>query len=103
MSRHVPAPGHAPEAERRARPLLRMSAGAAVSSMYEELGFIAVEGEGFADYGYLLYPHRPIVSYDALTGEPLSELCVRFPDGSEPEAGRWLPDGDDLLAKWMAL
>ena len=71
--------------------------------MYDELGFIAVDGGGDAGYGYLLYPHRPIVAYDAHTDEPLSEFCVRFPDGSEPEAGRWLPDADDVLAKWMAL
>jgi hypothetical protein len=90
-------------AERRARELLRSSAGYEAHAMYDELGFIAVDGEGDAGYGYLLYPHRPIVAYDAQTGEPLSEYCVRFPDGSEPEAGRWLPDADDVLAKWMAL
>jgi hypothetical protein len=92
-----------PGAERRARQLLRESAGEEPHAMYDELGFIAVEGEGDAGYGYLLYPHRPIVAFDALSGEPLSEYCVRFPDGSDPEGGRWLPDADDLLAKWMAL
>jgi len=91
-----------PAAERRARELLRESAGEEVHAMYDELGFIAVEGEGDAGYGYLLYAHRPIVAFDAVAREPLSEYCVRFPDGSE-EPGRWLPDADDLLAKWMAL
>jgi hypothetical protein len=54
-------------------------------------------------YGYLIYPHRPIVAYDADTGELLSEYCVRFPDHSEPAMGWRLPDADDVLAKWMAL
>ena len=55
------------------------------------------------EYGYLIYPQRPIVGYDARSGEPLSEYCVRFRDGSEPEAGERLPDADDVLAKWLAL
>ena len=55
------------------------------------------------EYGYLIYPHRPLVAYDAATGELLSEYCVRFLDGSDPEAGERLPDADDVLAKWMAL
>jgi hypothetical protein len=87
-------------AERRACQLLRDAAGPEVASMYEELGFLSVEGDG---YGFLIYPHRPIVAYDAESGELLSEYCVRFPDGSEPMAGEWLPDADDVLAKWMAL
>ena len=37
------------------------------------------------------------------SGELLSEYCVRFPDDSQPEAGQWLPDADDVLAKWIAL
>ena len=43
--------------------------------------------------------------YDAETGEPLSELCVRFPDRESlgDGAGEWLPGADDVLAKWMAL
>jgi hypothetical protein len=100
-SRFVRDPGRDARAERRARELLRDAAGDEVASMYERLGFVAVEGSG--EYGYLIYPHRPIVAYDAETGELLSEYCVRFPDGSEPVAGRWLPDADDVLAKWMAL
>ncbi len=87
-------------AERRARQLLRDAAGSDVASMYERLGFVSVEG---GEYGFLIYPHRPIVAYDAESGELLSEYCVRFPDGSEPMAGEWLPDADDVLAKWMAL
>jgi len=94
-------------AETRARALLAEVAGEEVARMYEELGFVAFErstGEDAA-YGYLVYPHRPLVSYDAASGELLSEYCVRFPDGAgdDPSAGRWLPGADDVLAKWIAL
>ncbi len=88
-------------AEARARELLRETAGEEAYAMYAQLGFIAVDsGEG---YGYLIYPHRPIVAYDTASGDLLSEYCVRFPDGSDPTAGEWLPDADDVLAKWIAL
>jgi hypothetical protein len=95
-------------AERRARELLRTVAGEDAHAMYSQLGFVATEGlaedgHGYPRYGYLIYPHRPIVAYDADSGELLSEYCVRFPDGSDPDAGEWLPDADDVLAKWMAL
>jgi hypothetical protein len=90
-------------AERRARELLRTIAGEDAHAMYSQLGFVATEGRAEDRYGYLIYPHRPIVAYDADSGELLSEYCVRFPDGSDPDAGEWLPDADDVLAKWMAL
>jgi hypothetical protein len=109
-SSFVRDPGRDVRAERRARQLLRDAAGPAVASMYEHLGFVAIEGQAGpgreaaeSGYGFLIYPHRPIVAYDAESGELLSEYCVRFPDGSEPMAGEWLPDADDVLAKWMAL
>ena len=89
-------------AEERARALLRATAGEDALEMYERLGFLSVEDEG-GEYGYLIYPQRPLVGYDARSGEPLSEYCVRFRDGSEPEAGERLPDADDVLAKWLAL
>jgi hypothetical protein len=91
------------EAEQRARRLLREVAGEEAHAMYSQLGFVATEGGAEDGYGYLIYPHRPIVAYDAQSGELLSEYCVRFPDGSDPEAGEWLPDADDVLAKWLAL
>src|SRR4051794_41278573 len=69
--------------------------------MYERFGCLSVVDEG-GEYGYLIYPHRPIVGYDARNGELLSEYCVRFRDGSDPEAGERLPDADDVLAKWLA-
>jgi hypothetical protein len=87
-------------AEQRARDLLRSTAGDAAFEMYERFGLLSVENR---DYGYLIYPHRPLVAYDAASGELLSEYCVRFRDGSDPEAGERLPDADDVLAKWMAL
>ena len=68
--------------------------------MYERFGLLSVE---MGEYGWLIYPQRPLVAFDAANGEPLSEYCVRFRDGSEPEAGERLPDADDVLAKWMAL
>jgi hypothetical protein len=73
-------------------------------AMYAELGFIVVDGaEGDGGYGYLLYPHRPIVAFDVSTGELLNEYCVGFPDRSEPATSQRLPDADDVLAKWMSL
>ena len=89
-------------AEERARALLRATAGEEALEMYERLGFLSVEDEG-GEYCYLIYPQCPLVGYDARSGEPLSEYCVRFRDGSEPEAGERLPDADDVLAKWLAL
>jgi hypothetical protein len=99
-------PGRERRAERRARTLLRSVVPPHEYAMYEELGFlrVIVPAEGRRPgYGYLIYPHRPIVAYDTTTGELLSEYCVRFPDRSEPALGSRLPDADDVLAKWMAL
>jgi hypothetical protein len=87
-------------AEQRARDLLRSTAGQEALETYERFGLLAVER---GEYGWLIYPQRPLVAYDATSGEPLSEYCVRFRDGSDPEAGERLPDADDVLAKWMAL
>lgn len=91
-------------AEGRARELLRSVAGDDVADRYERHGFLMVDGGG-AGYGYLIYPHRPVVAFDTESGEPLSELCVRFPDRESLEdgSGEWLPGADDVLAKWMAL
>jgi hypothetical protein len=83
--------------EQAARELLRSVVGTREAEMYEALGFIAVEAAG-GEYGYLIYPQRPIVSYDARSGELLSEYCVKFRDSDDR-----LPDADDVLAKWMAL
>jgi hypothetical protein len=98
-------PGRERRAERRARELMRGVVGAEEYEMYVELGFIRVvapAGGRRPGYGYLIYPHRPIVAYDTDTGELLSEYCVDFPDHDDPAAGA-LPGADDVLAKWMAL
>jgi hypothetical protein len=105
-------PGHDPgrerRAEQRARELLRSCVNDEEWSMYRDLGFIRVEGKrtvpsGPAPYAYLIYPHKPIVSYVPSSGRLLSEYCVDFPDlGFNGPRGR-LPSSDDVLAKWMAL
>jgi hypothetical protein len=101
-SSYVRDPATLRRAEERARALLRATAGVEALEMYERLGFLNFEHEG-GEYGYLIYPHRPIVGYDARSGELLSEYCVRFLDGTDPEEGERLPDADDVLAKWLAL
>jgi hypothetical protein len=108
-ARRIPVydPGRERRAERRARELMRSVVTPDDYAMYEELGFIRVlrpaEDGSPEAYGYLIYPHRPIVAYAAENGELLSEYCVRFPDRSDPAVGSRLPDADDVLAKWMAL
>ena len=98
-------PGRERRAELKARELLRSVVGPELDEMYRDLGFIAVDGDGDArsGYGYLIYPHRPIVAYESRSGELLNEYCVVFPDLSDPGADERLPDSDDVLAKWMAL
>jgi len=101
-------PGRERRAEQRARELLRSCVNDEEWAMYRDLGFIRVEGErttpsGPPPYGYLIYPHKPIVAYVPSSGRLLSEYCVDFPDlGFHGARGR-LPASDDVLAKWMAL
>jgi hypothetical protein len=114
----VPAPPYDPgrerRAEQRARALLRSCVNQEEWSMYRDLGFIRVWGSqrdgpeqvdrtGGAAYGYLVYPHKPIVAYLAQTHRLLNEYCVTFPDETRPYGSARLPDSDDVLAKWMAL
>jgi len=103
-------PGRELRAERRAEQLLRSVVGEDEFEAYRALGVLhlygTLEEDGEPSYGYLIYPHKPIVSYDVRSGELLSEYCVAFPDRTEPagsEFGERLPDADDVLAKWMAL
>ena len=73
--------------------------------MYRDLGFIRVWGgpEGARDgYGYLIYPHKPIVAFLGGSESLLSEYCVEFATLDEGRGSR-LPESDDVLAKWMAL
>jgi hypothetical protein len=109
-------PGRERRAEQRARGLLRSCVNREEWSMYRDLGFIRVwgsqkdgpeqeraDGTGGAAYGYLVYPHKPIVAFLAQTHRLLNEYCVTFPDETRPYGSARLPDSDDVLAKWMAL
>jgi hypothetical protein len=104
----VADPGRERRAEQRARELLRSCVNDEEWTMYRELGFIRVwSGRRAASDGgevaYLIYPHRPVVSFTASTGLPLHEYCVVFPDEPGPGSSSRLPNSDDVLAKWMAL
>jgi hypothetical protein len=105
----VADPGRERRAEQRARELLRSCVNDEEWVMYRELGFIRVWSAGSAvgnggEIAYLIYPHRPVVSFTASTGMPLHEYCVIFPDEPGPNgASSPLPNSDDVLAKWMAL
>jgi hypothetical protein len=90
-------------AERRAQALLRSCVPPEQWEMYRDLGFLRVCGAGAEGHAYLVYPHRPIVSYVPRTGALLSEHCISFPDESRPYGSDRLPDADDVLAKWIAL
>ncbi len=96
-------PGRERRAEQRARALLRSCVNEREWEMYRDLGFLRVYGGSGERYAYLVYPHKPIVSYVPHTGALLSEYCVAFPDHSRPYGSARLPDSDDVLAKWMAL
>lgn len=102
-------PGQERRAEQTARELLRSCVGGEEWAMYRELGFIRVWGRhssarsGGAEQAYLIYPHKPILSYAPQTGKLLGEYCVEFPDDTRPYGSSRLPDSDDVLAKWMAL
>ena len=106
-------PGRERRAEHRARQLLRSCVNEEEWGMYRDLGFIRVAGRPLnrgrrttdtpgPPYAYLIYPHRPIVSYVPAPRQLLSEYCVEFPDVSGDGRTR-LPASDDVLAKWMAL
>src|ERR1700712_1511908 len=107
---HAYDPGRERRAEQRARELLKSCVNEEEWEMYRDLGLIRVWGAQSLDkelrgvpYGYLIYPHKPIVAYLPQTGRLLNEYCVEFPDESKPYGSARLPDSDDVLAKWMAL
>jgi hypothetical protein len=109
-SRTVPVdPGRERRAERRARSLLKSVVNPEEWQMYRDLGFIRVLGEHGEHcspgpgYGYLIYPHKPIVAYLPGSNSLLNEYCVEFPDPGESLYGPRLPDSDDVLAKWMMI
>jgi hypothetical protein len=101
-------PGAERRAERRARALLKSIVNQEEWEMYRDLGFIRVLGRSEASgnsagYGYLIYPHKPIVAYLPGSNSLLSEYCVEFPDRTEETSAPKLPDSDDVLAKWMMI
>jgi len=102
-------PGTERRAERRARMLLRSIVNEEEWEMYRDLGFLRVHGSrsrgrgAQESYGYLIYPHKPIVAYLQGSNSLLSEYCVEFPDRQENVYGPKLPDSDDVLAKWMMI
>jgi hypothetical protein len=103
-------PGGERRAERRARALLKSIVNPEEWEMYRDLGFIRVLGQsgvgssaGSVGYGYLIYPHKPIVAYMPGANSLLSEYCVEFLDRSGSLHGSKLPDSDDVLAKWMMI
>jgi hypothetical protein len=112
--RHPAAPAFDPgaerRAERRARLLLKSIVNADEWEMYRDLGFIRVLGRG-ADgapqrrgrYGYLIYPHKPIVAYLPGSNSLLSEYCVEFREPGQALHAPKLPDSDDVLAKWLTI
>jgi hypothetical protein len=103
-------PGAERRAERRARALLKSVVNREEWEMYRDLGFIRVIGRGAdqssgqrGSYGYLIYPHKPIVAYLTASKSLLSEYCVEFPDPDAALHGPKLPDSDDVLAKWLTI
>jgi hypothetical protein len=104
-------PGRERRAEQRARALLRSCVNDEEWAMYRDLGFLRVWGAvGSSDagtpggrYGYLIYPHRPIVAYLADSGAILNEYCVALHSPHWDAGQARLPDSDDVLAKWMLL
>jgi hypothetical protein len=102
-------PGTERRAERKARTLLHSIVNDEEWEMYRDLGFIRVHGAqtrargSDESYGYLIYPHKPIVAYMHGSNSLLSEYCVEFPDRDENLYGPKLPDSDDVLAKWMMI
>jgi hypothetical protein len=121
LRREMRDPGRERRAEQRARELLRSCVNEEEWAMYRDLGFIRVFGDGGSrrlrdvpdadegsparprPYAYLIYPHKPIVSYVPRSRRLLSEYCVEFPDLAGAISNSRLPDSDDVLAKWMAL
>lgn len=103
---HVADPGVELRTERRDERMLGDVLGADALEAYRALGFLHALGadrDGDDLYGYLIYPHEPIVSFDAGTGEILNEHVVRMPVRAGADGGVSTSRADDVLAKWMAI
>ena len=74
-ARPVGNPARELHAEERALELLRSVVGPDDFAMYRDLGFLLAARRG--DYGYLIYPQRPIVAYDAKSGERAAQRVLR--------------------------
>ena len=108
--REAPLPPE--EAERRSLELLRSVVNEDEWEQFRDLGFICVTGRrggrpgrpagGPPRYRYLIYPHLPVVALLPRSLAPVREYCVQFPDRGG-EGTPLLPQGDDVLAKWMTL
>lgn len=101
------------EADRRSLALLRSVVNPDEWEMFRQLGFICVTGRrgprsgrppgGPPRYRYLIYPHLPVVALLPRSMAPVREYCVQFPDRDAAGGTPLLPEGDDVLAKWMTL
>ena len=82
-------PGRERRAELKARELLRSVVGEQQYAMYRELGFIARLPAAAPDsgYGYLIYPHRPIVAFEQPQRRAAERVLRRLP-GPAPSRGR---------------
>ena len=76
-------PGRERRAEQRARELLRSCVNDEEWAMYRDLGFIRVHGAlaqaEESAYGYLIYPHKPIVAYVPAQRPPAQRVLRRVP------------------------
>lgn len=106
-------PGRERRAEQRARRALRDVLTDEEWEMFRELGFVRVWGTSTygpvqggtratragAPYAYLIYPHRPAVSYLPQTRELLGEFSIAGPDLPQDRGC----EASDVLATWLAL
>ena len=57
--------------------------------MYERLGLLSIDTRG--EYGYLIYPQRPIVGYDAQTASCSPSTACASATAPTPRRGRGSP------------
>ena len=102
------------EAERRSLELLRSVVNPDEWEMFRELGFICVTGRraaarpprgrtGPPRYRYLIYPHLPGGGAAAPLDGAGARVLRPVPRPAWRRRAPLLPEGDDVLAKWMTL